>query len=112
MIRLKAELQPNTNTKMTLDPRPTSILPMAKSSPTRIVVRLRSALSKLKNLDFHSSQDWWGLLAAVSREAGFSVTKIEERCESQDCREERGRSLLQTLVQCTTEPVLGNYDMT
>ena len=102
MMRLKAQLQPKTNTKITLEPKPASILPMTKSSPTRIVVRPRSALTKLGNMNFHSSQDWWGLLAAVSREVGFSVTKIEERCE------EGGRSLLQTLVQCTTEPVLGN----
>ena len=64
----------------------------------------------MREVDFHSSQDWWLVgppvtMVALTREAGFSVTKIEERCE----REEGGRTLVQTLVQCTTEPVLGNH---
>ena len=107
MMRLKALIQPKTKTEIMMKPRPSSILPMAgKTSPRIVRVRLSSAVSKLRNVSFHSSQDWWGLLAAVSREAGFSVTKIEERCE------EGGRPLVQTLVQCTTEPVLGNYRIT
>ena len=41
-----------------------------------------TALSKLREVDFQqNNQDWWGLLAAVSRESGFSLTRIEERCE-------------------------------
>ena len=28
-----------------------------------------------------SGEDWWGLLAAVSREVGFTLTRTEERCE-------------------------------
>ena len=61
-------------------------------------------MSKLRSVDFQESQDWWGLLGAVSRESGFIVSKIEERSESPP--------LLQTLVQCTTEPVLGNHQLT
>ena len=41
-----------------------------------------TALSKLREVNFQqNNQDWWGLLAAVSRESGFSLTRIEERCE-------------------------------
>ena len=41
-----------------------------------------TALSKLREMNFQqNNQDWWGLLAAVSRESGFSLTRIEERCE-------------------------------
>ena len=28
-----------------------------------------------------SGEDWWGLLTAVSREVGFTLTRTEERCE-------------------------------
>ena len=101
MLRLKAEIQPKT--KISPEPRPTSSL--ASSVAKEKTSRPRSAVRRLREVDFHSSQNWWGLLVALSREAGFSVTKIEERCE----REEGGRTLVQTLVQCTTEPVLGNH---
>ena len=108
MIRLKAAIQPKTGTKITWEPRRAASL----SSPTTVSVRLRSrqeipgggAVSKLRSVDFQESQDWWGLLGAVSRESGFIVSKIEERSESPP--------LLQTLVQCTTEPVLGNPQLT
>ena len=41
-----------------------------------------TALSKLREVNFQqNNQDWWGLLAAVSRQSGFSLTRIEERCE-------------------------------
>ena len=40
-----------------------------------------AAVRKLRKLNFQeSSEDWWGLLAGVSRECGFSLTRIEERC--------------------------------
>ena len=39
------------------------------------------AVTKLRNVSFHDSEDWWGLLGAISRERGFSLTRIEERCE-------------------------------
>ena len=43
--------------------------------------RAGAAVAKLRNVDFQESEDWWGLLGAVSRECGFSLTRIEERCE-------------------------------
>ena len=43
--------------------------------------RAGAAVTKLRDVSFHESEDWWGLLAAVSRECGFSLTRIEERCE-------------------------------
>ena len=105
-MTLKAE------TQIMMKPRPGSILPMTKTGPSIDRVRPKSAVSRLRNLNFHENLDWWGLLAAVSRESGFSVTKIEERSESCASREEGGMPLVQTLVQCTTEPVLGNYIIT
>ena len=43
--------------------------------------RAGAVVAKLRDLDFQESEDWWGLLSAVSRECGFSLTRIEERCE-------------------------------
>ena len=107
MLRLKTELQPKTNTEISPEPRPTSSLAssLASSVAKEKTSRPTSAVRRLREVDFHSSQNWWSLLVALSTEAGFSVTKLEERCE----REEGGRTLVQTLVQCTTEPVLGNH---
>ena len=38
------------------------------------------ALAKLRNLSFREKEDWWGLLGALSRECGFTLTRVEERC--------------------------------
>ena len=41
-----------------------------------------AAVGKLRAGSFgESGEDWWGLLTAVSREVGFTLTRIEERCE-------------------------------
>ena len=38
------------------------------------------AVAKLRNLSFREKEDWWGLLGALSRECGFTLTRVEERC--------------------------------
>ena len=88
--------------------------------------RAGAAVTKLRNVSFQESEDWWGLLAAVSKECGFSLTRIEESeryrveissesanlglCLRSGCCDE-GKSLVQTLVQGGTNPVLGKINL-
>ena len=90
MTRAETKLtRPKTNTRM--EPRfcrrtgfqqePDSTGSRVSHRPGGDCSRAGAAVTKLRDVSFHESEDWWGLLAAVSRECGFSLTRIEERCE-------------------------------
>ena len=49
-------------------------------------------------------RDWWSLLERVTSRAGVTLTRVEERCERSDCA--CARDKVQTLLQCSTFPVI------
>merc|ERR1712126_348898 len=68
------------------------------------------SLSQLRRvwIDENSLDDWWTRLGDISRETGFTVTRVEEQCPKQShggkCRCDPRQVL--TLVQCSTAPVV------
>ena len=54
---------------------------------------------KLKSLNLQGQETkWLDNLINLSQKSGFTVTRVEERCE--------GKTEVQTLLQCSTDPVL------
>lgn len=62
-------------------------------------------LGTRRRLNFQEENNWWAVLGELSEKAGFNVTRVEERCERVGCCE-TNQSVVQTLVQCSTDPVL------
>ena len=49
-------------------------------------------------------RDWWSLLQRVTSRTGATLTRVVERCKGKDCG--CGRNKVQTLLQCSTFPVI------
>ena len=80
---------------------------MDSISPSR--VRRNKSSSDLSNFRDEKPRDWWSLLQRVTSRTGATLTRVEERCKRNDCG--CGRNKVQTLLQCSTFPVIGECDI-
>ena len=80
---------------------------MDSKSPSR--VRKNKSSSDCSSIRDEKPRDWWSLLQRVTSRTGATLTRVEERCRRDDCG--CGRNKVQTLLQCSTFPVIGECDI-
>ena len=90
--------EPDKKTK-----QPSISMIMDFKSPSR--VRKNKSTSDRSSFRDEMPRDWWSVLQRVTSRTGATLTRVEERCKRKDCG--CGRNKVQTLLQCSTFPVIG-----
>ena len=77
---------------------------MDSKSPSRVRKNKSSTSDWTNSSRDEKPRDWWSVLQRVTSRTGATLTRVEERCKRKDCG--CGRNKVQTLLQCSTFPVI------